>query len=465
MHPIAIIFAAMWRPRALVDYLATGRRAVWRTVLTVVVALAVLQTTVLVVVGQFTSLGKNEFIKCLVAAPLIAVSNLTIFFPIKNSYLSIKRHFALCLSHILLTIPPFMAIFWSLESINYLNTTTSLLLNHTSLILIGLWFSEKSTFFLLIGKTARHTQKLRVLCTIGNLIILSVFFLKLLRGREADISIPLICVGFMLGTLQIPNYCWQAPLSLIQSILATCQRSTVQILEWHPVNFDEMSSLPLPGLARLLQQAVQDDLERGCTWLVKVGNHYGHGRVALRVIEQCIQSGRLAHPLLLRLSTTQEGGALLRRLVEQRRHTHPLIIAYTALANIPEPAAWPTVIERHLPAFTAAAQLPGGPVMYNWLSTSAALLQANRWHTAMQICSRIPPHRDHSSDPILQDIESLCTTLCELPFRYTPLEVLDHPQVDKATPFKTIVWIRKLHLTLYEQITFLHQIKHLEQAI
>jgi hypothetical protein len=238
------------------------------------------------------------------------------------------------------------------------------------------------------------------------------------------------CAGLAIGLLRPLSYLWEALLSLSLALAARLGVSPLRLLRFHPVSYDDLCLLPLPGLTSLLVRGCASDLEAGGDWLLYVARHQGQRRAALRAVARAPYDLRLAHPLLFWLSTSSEGAALLNAMVERGGTQHPLIAAYASFAVVPSPDHWPFVLAQQRAAIGAAAQQPGGRAMLALLEAGVATLRADRWPDAIAQLEATPAPAGVEADPIWSALAAI-QTWSRAP---APVEV-----VDRAASVRAIV--------------------------
>jgi hypothetical protein len=202
------------------------------------------------------------------------------------------------------------------------------------------------------------------------------------------------------GVLRPLSWAWEAPLSLGLMLAGRLGAPVATIRASHPVTLDELSLLPLPGLSSALARACADELDEGAEWLLAVAAHPGQERAAHRALQLILRRRRHIHPLLFWLSTTPEGANWLQHLDRRGTPVEELVTGYAALTAVETPDWWPVVIERHRPAFAAAAPLPGGAAVLALLDTGRHVLQADRWPAALGALRRAAEPVGAGDDPI-----------------------------------------------------------------
>ena len=289
------------------------------------------------------------------------------------------------------------------------------------LLLMGIWAAGSLTFALLVSPRRSEVAALRWLSAGGALLItLLIAWSEPLRQHGASLLIPLL-TGFGFGLMRPLSFLWQAPLSLLLALLARLGGPTRPLCPMHPVGFDELCLIPLPGLAPLLVHACREDIAQGGPWLLQVAAHPAQAWAARHALEQLVRSGH-GHATLLWLSSDREGVAWLQQLVAesprygwhhpqsdgaQQFSAYSLIRAYAMFTTVNQPAAWPTLIAAHRDALWAAIHQPGGAAVATLVTTASTILSADRWPIAITALQGIELPDPLPPDPLWLALEAM----------------------------------------------------------
>jgi hypothetical protein len=275
------------------------------------------------------------------------------------------------------------------------------------LLLLGMWLGGGLAVLLILHKRQDEAATVRWVVAGGALAIgAALWWSQPLRAGEALLFAP-ACVGLAVGLLRPLSYLWQAPLSLGLAFAARLGAAPLRLLPLHPASYDDLCLLPLPGLSGLLVRSCITDLEAGGEWLLRIAQHPGQRRAVEWAIDRTVRQGRLTHPLLFWLSTSDEGIAVLRVMVGRERQPHALISAYAAFAQTIIPDSWPAVLEQHQAALTRAVALPGGQAVLALLDTGAGALRADRWPDAIARLGAALALHGVAPDPIWDALASI----------------------------------------------------------
>lgn len=251
------------------------------------------------------------------------------------------------------------------------------------LLLLGMWIGSLFMVALLVSTQRHGAFGLRWLVLLALLVIAGMFWwLQPLESTD-NLIIAVSLVGAVFGILRPLSYLWTLPLSLLLALLARLRLPAQHLLAAHPVAYDTLGLLPLFGLPTLLLHACRSDVALGGAWLVQVAEHPAQAWAARRCLRRLLQQGE-AHPILFWLSMDAAGIAWLRRLARDLPAPHALVLAYTAIAQVESPAAWPGVIAQYRGTWQAAVDQAEGAAIWAMLDLGLQTLQADRWPVAMQ---------------------------------------------------------------------------------
>lgn len=282
---------------------------------------------------------------------------------------------------------------------------------------IGVIFSIGIVFGMCVGggytaSYAIHPRRrggalMRWLYAWGALGIGSLFWPSALVRQSDDVVIALLGTGLWVALMRPLSYLWQMPISLGLGLAARAGVPPGRLLAWHPVVYDDLALIPLPGLRSLLIRATLHDVAQGGRWLLQVARQPSYTWVARSAILGIVRDGTVAHSLLLWLSVRPADVALLRHHCERAAHPHPLIVAYASFAAVTEPESWPALIALHQTTITESAALPDGAHLADLLSTSRSVLQASRWGEAATALQAVHLSADHAPP----ELRAVCAVL------------------------------------------------------
>lgn len=401
-NPFTLILDALLRPERLIAFLVADRRASGWLVLAVGEVLMATGGFIALVAWQVLSLGARGLAAGLLLAPLMAVMFAVAWSLIgKDARLSPWANAVFWLARCQIAVTPPLALFLALAWSNTFGwMQQSLIVAVLLLALVGVWAGGALTVALVKHSCRAEALATRWLLAAGALIVGGLLWWSPpLRASEALLFAP-VCAGLAAGLLRPLSYVWEAGVSVALLAASWLGVPAIQLLRFHPVRYDDLCLLPLPGLPRLLACACATDRDLGGEWLLRVARHSGQRRAAIQAINCILKQQNLAHPLLFWLSTSADGAALLRDLAEQSSKPQPLICAYAAFASTTAPEAWPTVLTLQRAVLKRAANLPGGDAMLALLEAGVVTLRADRWPVAIAGLRTAPAPRDVEDDPV-----------------------------------------------------------------
>ncbi len=449
-HLFKIIAATLLRPRRFADYLAGGRRNLVWTALAALTTLVGALGLLVLGIGSLLSLRPTEMIASLCFAITIPIAIAGICTMISaDRRLGPLRNGAFWMLRNLLAMTPPLTLVLALVLNDARAQPPLLHAPHISIgCMLGVLVGGVVTVILARHKCRDEANAARWLITGGALVIGGALW-QSYTLHPACVALSPAFIGFAVGVLRPLSYLWAALLSVTLVVAVRTGVCVRSIRQWHPVSYDDLSLPPLPGLRGLLVRACAVDSDAGCDWLLDVARHPGQHRAAERAILAAGQDRRMAHPLLLRLSTRSDGAALLRGIVERSAQPHPLVAAYAALAHVESPEAWPTEIKRRRVLLVACQDWPSATSLAILLDLSLAVLQSTRWSAARERLLAAP-HCADVADPIsraLLQLRSLATN-----------DALERGAAITAFPSASCGltgWPSDLLATIYEHIHFL----------
>lgn len=383
-NPIILIWDALLRPSRFAALLATG----WRQVIYAWFITLLWTFTLLVCINlllrQIMPPGPNTLVLGIVLPPtlLLLSTSLGQVFMSKSNRLNIVWFW---------TLRPQIAMAPSLGLLTTIGFSTGFDDGSSPwsiwLVLVTIFvFGTYTGSFLGLGfaGVSRPVSSLTLRVTIALMAlgvgVLSWWSPQLIATNLRFLS--LVMAGLVLGILRPLSWLCEAPVSLGLLRFARTRWSVDRLRRSHPTAYDELILLPLPGLRALLRHACSTDLSNGITWLLEIAAHPGQHLAAYAAMRQLIQEGPLAHKLLLQLSSSAAGRALLHEASARLEKSARLTWTYVMLAEIREPGAWIEHIDSARDGIAAWPDLPGTPEMLWFLASSSAILHADRWETA-----------------------------------------------------------------------------------
>lgn len=460
--PFTLALNALLRPSRYTAYLAGGRSNVWRAIAAAGLWVCVALVFIALVIGQLVPVGLPGYIGALVYGPALALMIAGLLTIITGAVLPPRVAAPFWITRCLLAVTPTCSLLLGLGmSIAFgrqLDSWAALLL----LIGLGAWLGGGLDVLLVLRKLRHEAAPVRAVLGGGLLVIAIISWLSpALRAGPALLLAP-FCVGFAIGVLRPLSWLWQAPLSLCLSLLAALGAPPVKLLSWHPVRYDELSLLPLPGLARLLSKVCAADTETGSQALLDVDAHPAHRDAAARAIALVVRDQRSAHALLFRLSTEPEGAALLGAIVERSRHTSQLLAGYSGLAAVDNQSAWRAVLRHQRPHFTPYAAAPGGAAMLSLLDTGVAALGSDRYLDAVRALATVRRPSGVVADPLWRAVDTLLVWASASP-----------DEVDQVGWSAVLVealeevdgWPAMLMAAVAEHLTYLERVDQLPEGV
>jgi len=393
MHPphlFRMISDALFRPACFAAALDDGRRAQILGVVAALEVLGVVDGFLVLVLGQLVPLGRANVLWALLIAPLVALLLASLLIPLGAGNGAGSATFWL-LRTLIAAAPPlalFLGIVFS-DTYAWLQQTPLSALG--LLALLGSLLSGGLSVVLVLGRV-QEARNVRLVLAAGALLVAVLLGWSPPLRQTTALLVAAFGLGLALGFLRMLSYLWQAPLSLVLAIAALLGAPPLRLLRAHPVGYDDLCLLPLPGLAPLLVRASASDPAAGGAWLLRVAEHPGHRSASVRALVQGVRARRGVHALLFWLSTRPEGAALLRHACDHLLHPHPLLVAYAAFAHVATPEAWGLVAERQRSALRATAQDAEGLAVLALIEAAAHTLRADRWNAvSLQLFAPTPP--------------------------------------------------------------------------
>lgn len=374
-----LILDALLRPSRFAAFLAGGPRSIAQAGLATLLVLGMTFGVLVLGLGQILMLDPRGLLAGLLLGPVVALL-FAGFYVIGQDTSSLSAGVAFAVMRPLIAITlPISLLLAAGFSITFADRQVAQFLSVLTLVFLGI-ISGGTTVIVLMQKP-RRTQVVatRLVLTAGTLAVGAAIWLSpTLRQTDVVLAAP-VCAGLAAGFARPLSYLWEAPLSLVLVLAARLGVPARRLLALHPVRYDDLCVLPLPGLAWLLMRAWAADTATGGAGLLQVAQHPGQSCAARRAVERIVRNGVDAHRVLFWLSTRPAGVAFLQKLAEQPTRSQRLVGAYSALAQVMVPEAWSRVIDQQRAALVSAAGLPGGVAILAFLEASAAALRADRW--------------------------------------------------------------------------------------
>lgn len=456
-NPLALIHAALLKPDALDAYLAGGRRNVARAALVTAGVVVLVLGFIALALRRIVPLEAEAAFAPLMSVPAFSMMIVGILMVPGDKELSLGRSVAFSIMRSQIAITPPLALFLAVVAVGmFRNPRQLILVNLVFLLLFGAWLGGGLTIKLIRDPRRDDSPGVRWLLA-GGLFAIGAVLWWLPQWHE---TFPTLFAPFFLGLaaglVRPLSYLWQAALSLGLALAGRLGVPARRLLPLHPALHDELCLLPLLGLSGLLAGAAADP-EAGGDWMVRVARHLGQRHAAERAIRGVVRQGTHAHPLLLRLSASDEGAALLRRITEQSPRPDPLIAAYAAFAGVTAPEAWPYVIERYREAFVCASNLPGGGAIRTLLEAGAGILRAARWSSAIGYLRAAPAPNGPATGAIEAAFEKVRSWALDL-----------SPDADQAAALEALQaelpdlkgWPADLIAAIAEHLLFLNGVEH-----
>lgn len=455
-----IIFHALLRPSAFMAFLDQGWWAIRRAAL---VALWTQATTLAIGwwgMRQLTAVPTNIIIGSIISVGLLAMLIGMIPALFQHNEIIVPRLLLFWQLRTHIAFTPWLSIiiiWWTITWYASDSWLSSMLIPaaSTGVAVMAMGAAGAVTIRLHNLRNTSISRQLRWSIAFATLLIaLSISNLPIVWQDEQMLLIPTL-IGVTLGMLRACSWLWEAGWSLLLLAALRLGMSSQLIRKLHPASFDELSLLPLPGLAPLLVSFCRRDLSSGIAWLLAVEQHSGQRRVVPRALHMIAQDAQIAHPTLLALSTMTDGTALLRRL-SRAPNCPELVHVYAQLSTVPETQAWPTTIERVRALLKRQRHHPTTSDLLLTLEISSIVLNAIDWQEVRRVERLVPPPGASHSRLV---------RLCAL----TIHTVLHHDGKDMSPHLRAQIqqsgsWSSQLLATLYEHLLFLHRIEQQRRA-
>lgn len=380
-----ITYDALLRPARFAAFLDGGWHNIRRASLAVLLWLGAALACIGLMLPQLFPIDTQSRVASLGIAPALALMISSFGIMIGDGMgRSTLAHMSFWLLRCQVAITPPLALFLTLASSSALIAVQRMtLILFVLLPLLGVWLGGGLTVVLALRKNQHEASATRWVVAAGSLMIGTALWLSPpLRMSAALLFIP-FCAGLTVGLLRPISYLWEMLWSFALALAVRLGANPLRVLPLHPVNYDDLGLLPLPGLSNLLIRACIADIDAGSEWLLRIARHPGQRRAAERAIIGIVRQGLFAHPLLFWLSTSEEGPALLTGIAERARGRHALIGAYATFAAVADPEAWLAVLQLYRETLAQAVDLPGGQAIFSLLDASLGTLQADRWPAAI----------------------------------------------------------------------------------
>lgn len=401
------------RPRRYAAFLAASRVNIAVAMAAALVWSSAGLAFVTLVLGQLIPLGTIGLIGALVYAPMLAIALGGLFLIVSSAILPSGIAPWFWMTRNLVAITPVMALLLGVgmsSAIGRLPHSMEEAAGLFLLILVGAWLGGGLTVILVLRQEYRESAPVRLVLGIGAAMISALLWYSApLRNSEA-VLLALVLLGTSVGVTRPLSWLWQSLLSIGLALAAWLGAPALSLARRHPLFFDELGLLPLPGIVSLLARACTADLEEGAKLLITTAHHPAYGGVAERVIRRLVESGRQAHPVLFYLSSQPDGAALLADIADRSSRLSPIIVAYAMLAHVHDQAAWGTVAADARQRLSHYATLPGGAALLSLLDAATGILGADRYATARETLRQTPPPQGVESDPLWEALDALLQT-------------------------------------------------------
>jgi len=405
--PFSLAFSALLRPAHFADLLRTGRRVQAWALLAALLWVSVLLVFLWAIVRPWLSLDSGRTVQGMLLAQvltllLIAIANMlaggesgllnAVFWMVRSQ----------------LAVAPGLTVLLVLGlGLGTLGSQAAVLLLVLAAVVGGLLVGGMLVVALVRRPPANESTAVRWLVAGAALVLTVELGWPGLAAPLERVLLALFAAGIGASMLRPLSWLWQALLSAGLAVAGRLGVHVSALRTLHPVTFDELGLLPLPGLRATLAHACTTELEAGGEWLLEVARHPGWRATASAALRTILQSGRHSHPVLFWLSTSDAGAALLSATIQQRLYANPLLTAYAAFASVEEPGAWLEVIGQHRATIAATASLPGGGAVLALIDAATSVLRADRWPAAMSRLRTLRVPSQGPDDPIWDALETV----------------------------------------------------------
>lgn len=398
--PFSLAFSALLRPAHFAKLLRTGRRVQAWALLAALLWVSVLLIFLWAIVRPWLSLDSGRTLQGMLLAQVLTLSLIAIVSMLAGGENALVNAVFWMVRSQLAVTPGLTVLLVLGLSLEALGPQATVLLVALIALVGGLLVGGMLVVALVRRPPANEALPVRWLVAGAALVLALELGWPGMAAPLERVLLALFAVGIGASMVRPLSWLWQAPLSggLAVAGRLGVRASTLRL--FHPVTFDELGLLPLPGLRTTLAHACTTELEVGGGWLLEVARHPGWRATASAALRTILQDGRHSHPVLFWLSTSDEGAALLRATVQQRPSPNPLLAAYAAFASVEEPGAWVEVIGQQRATIATSAALPGGGAVLALLDAATSVLRADRWPAAMSQLRTLRVPSQGPEDPI-----------------------------------------------------------------
>ena len=311
-------------------------------------------------------------------------------------------------------------------------------------LMLGYLVGIALSYYLLINQQRRGSVDVRwAVLGIAPATALGIWYSPAFANSLAIFFAPII-LGLGVAQLRLVMWLGQVGLGWVLQRIGV----RAQLLTWHPIQFDALRLLPLPGTTNLLHMAAQQQPTLASDWIVARSQHLVDRWLVIRFLQDYATNPN-AHRLFFALSLTQAGAELLAASIAGRDCN--LNQCYARLAAVQAPGAWLNELATSGLGLAATAPMQLDPGLKVLLPLAFELLLARRWADAALI---------------LQETRIPSTEVAWL----KQLSELRSMWVDNAAPAiqppelqheSEQIWPNRLMLTLADHVSFLKEAESL----
>lgn len=462
---LTIIFTALLRPSAFMTFLDQGWWAIRRAALAALCIYIVVWSLLWLIISQWTPLSTRGVLVSALTTPtfiLIIVSFGVTTGAGSNIRIRTGAAFWLLRPHIAFAVPwsvVFTLVFTRSTSAESQVWWQALQLPNALMmgVIFGLTFSSMVT--IILQRHAWWRAKTSWRWTIAFVALVAALEIwwqpALILVQDENILLLPALIGVTLGVVRVLSWLWEAGWSTVLVLARRAGVSLHTIRRLHPVSFDELSLLPLPGLALLLADAYRSNSAFGIAWLLEVEQHNGQRRAVGWAVRRIIKDTAHAHSLLFALSITSEGIALLRRLTQQPG-CPSAIRAYVMLNNVAEPGAWPTTGTAVRTLLNERSEQRIAPDVLLLLEFGSDVLSTADWDTAARAAQQMISGESGESQLLTSCRHIILASLAH-ELHVASTHHIDIPPLLLTQIQQTGDWPSRLLSAIYEHLIFLRR--------
>lgn len=466
LDPFTLAIDALLRPARYAAVLSGGRAHIMRAGIAAAIWCGAGLALVALVMGQLLPLGRGGLSAALLTAPLLTLMIAGILIAITGATLPSAIAVPFWLTRCAIAITPPLALLLGLGASTAAARVPGAEQAAVLLLLAGCgaWIGSGIVVTLLLSGARKESASFRLVLGGGALAIGALLAASsALRSSDAPLIVPL-CAGIAAAMLRPLSWAWQSALSLSLLVASRLGLPASQAAGWSPTQFDELSVLPLPGLADLLARACAEDSDEGTEQLIAAAGHAGQGDATVRALNLLIRRGQHAHPVLFRLSTHPRGPDVLTQMADRSTQVNALVAAYAALATVDDQGAWGATLRQRGELLATYQSLPGGQALWSLVLAGRAVLSSEQIDAAEAALASVPTPRDVAPDQLWYAVEHLITWARSRAAGEGDAPDGWRPSVEQALE-ETDGWPARLLAAVAEHLDYLEQLESPREAV